>query len=309
MANILLIGNDQSSYSELHQQLHLYGYNLLISTEGGDQGILRAINESPDLVIVDSDLAIIDGWRVIKILKASTVTQATPIIVSISPTIQADWQKLSQSACDDYCLKPVTSMHLLGKIHRLLERTSDAGPVEPIRQSSLSQNTVFKEKQDSPISRPTSFNENRGDSLASSPEKPLVIYIEDNQSDSVAMETIVQNVGYGYANIIDPLQALPQLLELRPKLIFLDLVMPLVNGYELCAQIRRMSMFKEVPVIIVTNNDGIADRVRAKVVGASGFLGKPIRQKRVEKVLSKYLQPVSKVTPDDAKQPNFIPLF
>ena len=103
------------------------------------------------------------------------------------------------------------------------------------------------------------------------------------------MAQIIQTAGYRYVNIADPLQALPQLLELKPQLIFLDLVMPFANGYELCAQIRRISAFRATPIVIVTNNDGIADRVRAKVVGASGFLGKPIRQKQVLKVLQKYI--------------------
>ena len=117
-----------------------------------------------------------------------------------------------------------------------------------------------------------------------------VLYIEDSSSDSQAMGQIIQSAGYRYVNIADPLQALPQLLELKPKLIFLDLVMPIANGYELCAQIRRISALQETPIVIVTNNDGIADRVRAKVVGASGFLGKPINQQRVLKVLKKHLQ-------------------
>ena len=117
-----------------------------------------------------------------------------------------------------------------------------------------------------------------------------VLYIDDSPTDSKAMAQIIEGVGYRYVNIADPLQALPQLLELQPKLIFLDLVMPIANGYELCAQIRRISIFQETPIVIVTNNDGIADRVRAKVVGASGFLGKPINQQRVLKVLKKYFQ-------------------
>jgi two-component system, chemotaxis family, response regulator PixG len=84
-------------------------------------------------------------------------------------------------------------------------------------------------------------------------------------------------------------KALVQLLEHKPDLIFLDLVMPIANGYEICAQIRRVSAFKETPVIILTSNDGIVDRVRAKMVGSSGFLAKPIEQDRVLSVLQKYL--------------------
>lgn len=118
---------------------------------------------------------------------------------------------------------------------------------------------------------------------------PTIIYIDDSPADSRAMSQIIEGAGYQYTNIPDPLQALPLLIELKPALIFLDLVMPIANGYEVCAQIRRMSAFKDIPVIIVTSNDGIADRVRAKMVGASGFLGKPIQSQKVTKVLRKHL--------------------
>lgn len=310
MAKILLIGNGRSSYGVLSQQLQTYNYTLTTSIGGGDQGILRAIRESPDLILVDSDLAIIDGWQVIKILKASTVTRSTPVIVLMSPTDQEEWQRVLQSDCDDYCLKPVAFMCLLGKIQQLLGHVFSANQSEINAETSLSQNLVFQNKQDSHAPPLISLNDSKPEPLSQSvPAKPLVVYIEDHQADSLAMAKIVQNKGYSYANIVHPLQALPKLLELKPKLIFLDLVMPLVNGYELCAQIRRMSVFKTIPIIIVTNNDGIADRVRAKVVGASGFLGKPIRQKRVAKVLAKYLQPVSNVTQENNDQPDFSPLF
>ena len=134
-----------------------------------------------------------------------------------------------------------------------------------------------------------------------------VIYIDDSPTDSQAMAQIIEAAGYRYVNIADPLQALPQLLELQPKLIFLDLVMPIANGYELCAQIRRISAFQETPIVIVTNNDGIADRVRAKVVGASSFLGKPINQQRVLKVLKKYLQDHENTSDSAHRHPQLLP--
>ena len=90
------------------------------------------------------------------------------------------------------------------------------------------------------------------------------------------MERILTEAGYRFIGIQDSVQALPTLLEQKPSLIFLDLVMPIANGYEICAQIRRVSTFKDVPIVILTSNDGIIDRVRAKFVGSSGFLSKPV---------------------------------
>ena len=121
-------------------------------------------------------------------------------------------------------------------------------------------------------------------------DKPIVAYVDDNPADSQVMATIFKGSDYRYVNIPDSLQALPKLLELKPQLIFLDLVMPVVNGYELCAQIRRISTFRDVPIIIMTNNNSIPDRVRAKVVGSTGFICKPIRPKRVLKTVLKHLQ-------------------
>jgi two-component system, chemotaxis family, response regulator PixG len=124
----------------------------------------------------------------------------------------------------------------------------------------------------------------------------LVAYIDDSKSDSLKMSAILSKAGYCCISIQDPVQALPILLEKKPDLIFLDLVMPIANGYEICTQIRRVSMFKDTPLIILTSNDGIVDRMRAKMVGASGFLAKPINAEKVMTTIQKHLVVSSKLT-------------
>jgi chemotaxis family two-component system response regulator PixG len=118
---------------------------------------------------------------------------------------------------------------------------------------------------------------------------PLVACIDDSRIDSLAMHKILTEAGYRCINIHDPVQALPILLEKKPDLIFLDLVMPVANGYEICSQIRRISALKDTPVIILTSNDGIVDRVRAKMVGSSGFLAKPINAEKMLNMLRMHL--------------------
>ncbi|WP_159788187.1 response regulator [Sodalinema gerasimenkoae] len=65
--------------------------------------------------------------------------------------------------------------------------------------------------------------------------------------------------------------------------------MPVANGYEVCTQLRRMSQFAETPIIILTGNDGVVDRVRAKMVKASDFLGKPIDAEKLLSTVHKFL--------------------
>lgn len=117
------------------------------------------------------------------------------------------------------------------------------------------------------------------------PKDARIVYVGDSLADSQQMATIIESAGYRYTRISDPLQVLKQLLKLKPKLIFLNLTMPVVNGYELCAQIRRISDFNETPIVMVANSNRINERVRSKMVGASEFLSKPITPKNVLKTL------------------------
>jgi chemotaxis family two-component system response regulator PixG len=129
---------------------------------------------------------------------------------------------------------------------------------------------------------------------ASSPPKPapakLAICIDDNPQVCEIMRAIVTEAGYRFIAIQDATQALPRLLENKPDLIFLDLIMPKINGYEICGQIRRISSFVNVPIVILTDRDGLLDRVRSKVVGATEFISKPISRNAIEASIDKYLR-------------------
>jgi chemotaxis family two-component system response regulator PixG len=118
---------------------------------------------------------------------------------------------------------------------------------------------------------------------------PMVACIDDSPRECQIMERILTDAGYRFVGIQDSIQALPTLIEQKPSVIFLDLVMPVANGYEICAQIRRVSQFKKTPIVILTSNDGIIDRVRARIVGSSGFLAKPVDAEKVLAIVQKYL--------------------
>ncbi|AUC61219.1 two-component signal transduction system response regulator [Cyanobacterium sp. HL-69] len=115
----------------------------------------------------------------------------------------------------------------------------------------------------------------------------LIICVDDSVQIGEIMKHIITKSGYQFISIQNPLKALPEIITHKPDLIFLDLMMPIINGYEICSQIRRVSQLKNTPVIILTSNDGMVDRVRSKLVGASGFLGKPVNEEKViEKIES-----------------------
>jgi two-component system, chemotaxis family, response regulator PixG len=132
-------------------------------------------------------------------------------------------------------------------------------------------------------------------SLENKSEKqtPLIACIDDSILIYQSLERILTAQGYRSYGVQDPLKIMPSLIRNKPDFIFLDLLMPITNGYEVCEQIRKTPSLKHIPVIILTGKDGLIDRMRSKMVGATGFLGKPVDADSVLKMIDKYLVAVT----------------
>jgi two-component system, chemotaxis family, response regulator PixG len=120
--------------------------------------------------------------------------------------------------------------------------------------------------------------------------RTLIACIDDSPAICQTMEQIVTSCGYQFVSEMDGLRAIAVLLSRKPDLIFLDLIMPNTNGYEICTQLRKLSFFKNTPIVIVTGNDGIIDRVRAKMAGSTDFISKPINSEILIGTVEKYLK-------------------
>ncbi|WP_295618813.1 response regulator [Chamaesiphon sp. GL140_3_metabinner_50] len=132
-----------------------------------------------------------------------------------------------------------------------------------------------------PLAGATPKSGNRQDSLIACIDDSILIY--------QSLERILTDSGYRCYGVQDPLKIMPSLIRNKPDFIFLDLLMPITNGYEVCEQIRKTPSLKHIPVIILTGKDGLIDRMRSKMVGATGFLGKPVEAESVLKMIDKYL--------------------
>jgi two-component system, chemotaxis family, response regulator PixG len=120
-------------------------------------------------------------------------------------------------------------------------------------------------------------------------ERPLIACIDDSIYIYKSLEKILMDRGYRSLGIQDPLKIIPTLIKNKPDLIFLDLLMPITNGYEVCKQIRKTPALKNIPIVILTGKEGSIDRIHAKFVGANGFISKPVRAESILKMLDKHL--------------------
>ncbi len=104
------------------------------------------------------------------------------------------------------------------------------------------------------------------------------------------LEQILMPKGYKIEKITDPMEGIGLMAKKQPELIFMDLVIPNVNGYALCNFLRTAPAYKETPIIIYTGEDSWINRVRAQVAGATDFLRKPASANKILEIVEKYLK-------------------
>lgn len=119
--------------------------------------------------------------------------------------------------------------------------------------------------------------------------QPLIACIDDSPTVGKILEEFLSSSGYRLLYVQNPLMGIVTLSEDIPDLIFIDLIMPDTNGYNLCQFLRNSETFKDVPIIIMTSMDGVINRTRAKLVGAKDFLSKPFTQDDILKMIQKYV--------------------
>jgi chemotaxis family two-component system response regulator PixG len=151
----------------------------------------------------------------------------------------------------------------------------------------------FIEVSDSPLVNRRSNGHSVG-KIRGGSHIPFIACVDDSLQICQTMEQIVTRQGMRYIGIQNSWEALPILLQAKPDLIFLDLIMPSVNGFEVCAQLRKISLFADTPIVILTASDGIFDHVKSKVFGATDFMTKPIAKNNVIGVINKHLPIASK---------------
>ncbi len=120
--------------------------------------------------------------------------------------------------------------------------------------------------------------------------QPLIACIDDSPMVGEVLAKILRPAGYRLLAIQEPMAGLGKLVQQRPDFIFIDLIMPETDGYNLCNFLRKSQLFAKTPIFILTGQDGLLDRTCAKFAGASGFLSKPPDPQLVLNTVRKHLQ-------------------
>ena len=106
-------------------------------------------------------------------------------------------------------------------------------------------------------------------------EDLTIMIIDDSKTIRRTAETLLEKAGCKVVTATDGFDALAKISDNRPDLIFVDIMMPRLDGYQTCALIKNNSEFKSTPVIMLSSKDGLFDKAKGRIVGSDQYLTKP----------------------------------
>jgi two-component system, chemotaxis family, response regulator PixG len=120
-------------------------------------------------------------------------------------------------------------------------------------------------------------------------KQPAIACIDDSPLIGRYLKEVLSPAGYQLLYLPDPIAGIAALVEYKPDLILLDLVMPETDGYNVCNFLRNSATFRKTPIIMLTSWDNTINRVRAKITGLNDFLAKPFEAEQLLQIVQKYL--------------------
>lgn len=119
MPKILYVEDNEDNVYMLTRRLRRHGFEVMTAADG-EQGVAVARREHPDLIVMDLNMPVLDGWEATRRLKSAPETEAIPIIALSAHAMTGDRERALEAGCDDYDTKPVRIDSLMSKIRTLL---------------------------------------------------------------------------------------------------------------------------------------------------------------------------------------------
>ena len=120
-----------------------------------------------------------------------------------------------------------------------------------------------------------------------------VMVIDDSKTIRRTAETLLKKVGCEVITATDGFEALAKIADHRPDIIFVDIMMPRLDGYQTTALIKNNKVFRTTPVIMLSSKDGLFDRARGRIVGSEQYLTKPFTKEELLGAIKKHVAKLS----------------
>lgn len=121
-----------------------------------------------------------------------------------------------------------------------------------------------------------------------------VVVIDDSKTIRRTAETLLKKAGCEVITATDGFESLSKVMEHQPNIIFVDIMMPRLDGYQTCALIKNNPAFKKIPVVMLSSKDGLFERARSRIVGAEHYMTKPFTREELLNTIKVYVVDANK---------------
>ena len=280
MAKILLVEDNEQNRDMLARRLQRKGYSVVTAADG-ERAVVMAGSEAPDLILMDLNLPVLDGWNATRRIKETPETRSIPVIALTAHAMSGDRQKALRAGCDDYDTKPIELERLLKKIGALLgvagtvrAEVSAVAPVgsggPPVAADVPQVPVVPAATVATDVAAPECTPEAVG------PASGRILVVDDTPANRDMLSRRLARHGYQVDVAADGQTALRMIGRESFDLVLLDVMMPGINGLEVLRTVRQTHAATDLPVIMATAKDGTHDVVEALGLGASDYVTKPL---------------------------------
>lgn len=227
------------------------------AAQTAEEGLKKAEELSPDLVLMDFSLPGMDGLTATKSLKTNPRTRHLKVVGLTANAMKGDEEAALNAGCDGYLTKPIDTRTFIPIVARLIDPSS-ASP---------------KQKAKTP---PKKSPDLKSLTVQAVREGGFVLVVDDEEQNRALLRGPLEARGYEVDEAENGVQALQKINERMPDAILLDLMMPRMDGFEVCRALKANLKTAPIPILIITALSERKERLMGIASGANDFLNKPI---------------------------------
>ncbi len=250
MSHTILVVEDDHLNMKLMRSILALGHYQILEAGEAETGLELAARHHPDLILMDIQLPGLDGLGATRRLKQTPELAKIPVIALTGLAMDGDRENALAAGCDDYISKPINTRTFLASIRERLAPVEKA-PAPPAAEP------------------PTTVT---------GPGQSKILVVDDDPMNVKLISAILSKDDYAIVTAYGGEEALRITRAENPDLILLDVMMPVMDGYQVTREVKGDPVTAGIPIIMVTALNGTEDKVRGLESGADEFLTKPVNR-------------------------------
>ena len=261
---ILVVDDNPLNVKLFSSKLAREGYETVPAYDGRE-ALARVLEEPTDIVLLDLMMPVMDGFEVLEKLKSNPKTKNIPVIVITALTEAEERLNKLEAKADELLAKPVSTIELLMRVKSMLHLREIKDQLDERKDQLTSVPALEYKKQES----------------SGSEKEPFILIVEDEDKDAKLLATYLADTPYKLKRARNGKEAFTIIEKKKVDIILLDILLPDIDGFEICRRLKSSKETEDIQIIAVTNVTELEEREKSMEVGMDEYLIKPVNKQEL----------------------------